>query len=40
MEIRDGKERIEDVKSLIIEYTQWLDRDLTFQNIDDCNFTT
>lgn len=35
MEIRDGKERIEDVKSLIIEYTQWLDRDLSFQNIDD-----
>ena len=35
MEIMDGKNYIADVKELILEYTQWLGRDLSFQNLDD-----
>lgn len=35
MKIVDGKEYIEQVRDLIIEYIQWLDRDLSFQEIDD-----
>ena len=35
MEIVDGKPYIDQVKSLIIEYTNRLGRDLTFQNIED-----
>lgn len=33
--ITDGRDYIEQVKKLIIEYTQRLGRDLTFQNIDE-----
>ena len=35
MEIVDGKKYIEQVRNLIIEYVQWLDRDLSFQEIDE-----
>ncbi len=35
MKIIDGKNYINEVKELIIEYTKWLGRDLSFQNIDD-----
>ena len=34
MQIVDGKDYIPQVKNLIIEYTQRLNRDLSFQNID------
>lgn len=32
--ISDGKPYLDQVKELIIEYTNWLDRDLSFQNLD------
>lgn len=35
MEIVDGKAYINQVRNLIIEYTQRLNRDLSFQNIED-----
>lgn len=35
MEIVDGKAYMDQAKSLIIEYTRKLGRDLAFQNIDD-----
>ena len=35
MELKDGKEYIPQVRELIIEYTQRLGRDLSFQNIDE-----
>ena len=35
MEIKDGVEYISQAKDLIVEYTQGLNRDLTFQGIDD-----
>ena len=35
MTIIDGKHHINQVRNLIIEYTQMLKRDLSFQNIDD-----
>lgn len=35
MKIIDGKDYLEEVKGLIIEYTKWLNRDLSFQNIDE-----
>ena len=35
MKIVDGKKYIEQVRNLIIEYVQWLDRDLSFQEIDE-----
>lgn len=35
MTIIDGKHHINQVRDLIIEYTQMLNRDLSFQNIDD-----
>lgn len=35
MEIKDGKDYISQVKDLIIEYTKRLNRDLSFQNIDE-----
>ncbi len=35
MNIIDGKHHINQVRNLIIEYTQMLNRDLSFQNIDD-----
>ena len=35
MTIIDGKHHINQVRNLIIEYTQMLNRDLSFQNIDD-----
>ena len=35
MEIRDGKDYIEEVKGLIIEYLKRLGRDLSFQNVDE-----
>ena len=35
MTIIDGKHHINRVRNLIIEYTQMLNRDLSFQNIDD-----
>ena len=35
MQIVDGKNYIPQVKNLIIEYTQRLNRDLSFQNIDE-----
>ncbi len=35
MEIKDGKEYLAQVKKLIGEYAKRLDRDLSFQNIDD-----
>jgi len=35
MEIKDGKNYIEEVKGLIKEYTLWLGRDLSFQNLEE-----
>lgn len=35
MNIIDGKHHINQVRNLITEYTQMLNRDLSFQNIDD-----
>ena len=35
MTIIDGQHHINQVRNLIIEYTQMLNRDLSFQNIDD-----
>lgn len=35
MIIRDGKDYLPQVKQLILEYTDFLGRDLSFQNIDD-----
>ena len=35
LKIVDGKNYIDDVKNLIIEYTKFLGRDLTFQNFDE-----
>ena len=35
MEIKDGKNHILEVKELIIEYTQLLNRDLSFQNLEE-----
>ena len=35
MTIKDGKNYISQVRELIIEYTKSLNRDLTFQNIDE-----
>ena len=32
--IVDGKPYLVQVKALIIEYTEWLGRDLSFQNLD------
>ena len=32
--IVDGKPYLDQVKELIHEYTQWLGRDLSFQNLD------
>ena len=32
--IIDGKPYLDQVKELITEYTQWLGRDLSFQNLD------
>ena len=34
IKIVDGKPYLDQVKALIIEYTEWLDRDLSFQNLD------
>ena len=34
IKIIDGKPYLDQVKELIQEYTQWLDRDLSFQNLD------
>ena len=35
MTITDGKPYLEQVRTLILEYTHWLGRDLSFQNLDD-----
>lgn len=35
MKIVDGKNFLDEVKQLIIEYTKFLGRDLTFQNFDE-----
>lgn len=35
MEIRDGKSYMEQVKQLILEYTDSLGRDLAFQNLEE-----
>ncbi len=35
IEIKDGKDYLEEVKSLIAEYTQMLGRNLSFQNLED-----
>lgn len=35
IEIKDGKDYLEEVKSLIAEYTQRLGRSLSFQNLED-----
>jgi len=35
MEIRDGKDYLPQVKDLILEYTNFLGRDLSFQNLED-----
>jgi ribosomal protein S18 acetylase RimI-like enzyme len=35
MTVKDGKDYISQVKELIIEYTKRLNRDLSFQNIED-----
>ena len=34
IKIVDGKPYLDQVKALNIEYTEWLDRDLSFQNLD------
>ena len=34
IKIVDGKPYLDQVKALIIEYTEWFGRDLTFQNLD------
>ena len=34
IKIADGKPYLDQVKELIQEYTQWLGRDLSFQNLD------
>ena len=34
IDIVDGKPYLDQVKELILEYTQWLGRDLSFQNLD------
>lgn len=34
IKIIDGKPYLDQVKELIQEYTQWLGRDLSFQNLD------
>lgn len=34
IKIIDGKPYLDQVKDLITEYTQWLGRDLSFQNLD------
>ena len=34
IKIVDGKPYLDQVKELIIGYTQWLGRDLSFQNLD------
>ncbi len=34
IKIVDGKPYLDQVKELIQEYTQWLGRDLSFQNLD------
>ena len=34
IKIIDGKPYLDQVKELITEYTQWLGRDLSFQNLD------
>ena len=35
VKIIDGTKHIDEVKKLILEYTKFLDRDLSFQDIDD-----
>ena len=35
IELVDGANHLDEVKRLVIEYTKFLGRDLTFQNIDD-----
>lgn len=35
MKIVDGKEYMTQVKKLIVEYTDWLNRDLSFQQIEE-----
>lgn len=35
IKIIDGKPYLDQVKELIQEYTQWLGRDLSFQNLDE-----
>ena len=35
VEIKDGKDYIDQVRELIIEYLKRLDRDLSFQNVDE-----
>ncbi len=35
LEIIDGTNHIEEVKRLVIEYTEFLGRDLSFQHVDD-----
>ena len=34
IKIVDGKSYLAQVKELILEYTRWLGRDLSFQNLD------
>ena len=34
MEIKDGKSYLPEVKAMITEYSKWLGRDLSFQNLD------
>ncbi len=35
IEIVDGTKYLDDVKNLIVTYTKFLGRDLTFQHLDD-----
>ena len=35
MEIVDGKDYLPQVRQMIIRYTNWLNRDLSFQNLED-----
>jgi len=35
MELKDGIDYIPQIKELIMEYTKWLNRDLTFQNLEE-----